>query len=67
MAKAVGHHPAAAVRDPAAARDLLLRSRRRPRPKMQPPEPVINDPDIPVDAPVDDVCEPDIEGPDVVD
>jgi hypothetical protein len=34
---------------------------------MQPPEPVINDPDIPVDAPVDDVCEPDIEGPDVVD
>jgi hypothetical protein len=34
---------------------------------MQPPEPVINDPDIPVDGPVDDVYEPDIEGPDVVD
>jgi hypothetical protein len=28
---------------------------------------VINDPDIPVNAPVDEVYEPDTEGPDVVD
>jgi hypothetical protein len=28
---------------------------------------IIDDPDIPVDAPVDDVYEPDIEGPDAVD
>jgi hypothetical protein len=36
-------------------------------PNTTPGGDVINDPDIPVDAPVDDVYEPNIEGPDVVD
>jgi hypothetical protein len=36
-------------------------------PGTVPGDDVINDPDIPVDAPVDDVYEPDSEGPDIVD
>jgi hypothetical protein len=36
-------------------------------PDTVPGDDIINDPDIPVDAPVDDVYEPDSEGPDVVD